>query len=143
MPTELPTFKGVMYVGLSVRDVRRSAAWYEQVMGFQREYENVGASRWKAAWDEVLLRHPDSGLLLGLLHHPRNTGAPFSEFRTGLDHLEFEVENPEALDAWRGRLDEFGIRHSGNRPHIVTFRDRDNIQLEFFYRVPPGSGPDV
>jgi len=82
--------------------------------------------------DEVLLREPHSDVRIGLLQHPENGGERFSEFRTGLDHVEFEVESPAALDAWRRRLDSLGIAWSGARAHIVTFRDPDNIQLEFY-----------
>jgi catechol 2,3-dioxygenase-like lactoylglutathione lyase family enzyme len=89
-------------------------------------------------WTTVLLRH-DSGRTIGLLQHRRNDGEPFSEFRTGLDHVEFEVASSEELDAWRARLNDLGINHSGAFAHVVTFRDPDNIQLEFFW--PGGMQP--
>ena len=38
----------------------------------------------------------------------------------------------EELDNWRARVDELGIPRSGAMPHLITFRDPDNIQLEFF-----------
>ena len=71
-------------------------------------------------------------LRVGLLQHPANEGPPFSEFRTGLDHFELEVATMPELDAWRRCLEERGIPHSGAHPHIATFRDPDNIQLELF-----------
>jgi glyoxylase I family protein len=113
-----PTFLGVMYVGLSVRDLARSATWYRDVLGLDVERQNIGGSAWSSDWDEVLLRHPDSGLLIGLLQHPANPGDAFSEFRTGLDHLELEVASQDELDAWRRRLDSLGVSHSGAHPHI-------------------------
>jgi glyoxylase I family protein len=129
----MPSFTGVLYVGLSVRDVRRSADWYRELFGMEVEKENFDSSSWPSNWDEVLLRHPPSGLLIGLLQHPQNPGEPFSEFRTGLDHVEFQVGSLEELHAWEGRLTELGILHSGiQQAHILTFRDPDNIQLEFF-----------
>jgi glyoxylase I family protein len=128
----MPRIQGVMYVGLSVTDVRRSADWYRDVLGLDVERERFAQDG--ASWDEVLLRDPTTGLLLGLLQHPQNEGQPFSEFRTGLDHVEFEVGTMDELDEWRDLLDARGIRWSGARPHIVTFRDPDNIQLEFFCR---------
>ncbi len=74
-----------------------------------------------------------SGLLIGLLQHPSNPGDEFSEFRTGLDHLEFEVSTRGELEEWLRRLDEHGVIHSEIKDeHILTFRDPDNIQLEFF-----------
>jgi catechol 2,3-dioxygenase-like lactoylglutathione lyase family enzyme len=61
---------------------------------------------------------------------------PFNETRAGLDHVEFEVPSLDVLDSWRHHLDAEGVKHSGSKPHIVTFRDPDNIQLEFFCVVP-------
>ena len=84
----------------------------------------------------MLLKHPASGLLIGLLQHPANSGEPFSEFRTGLDHLEFEVADRDELERWEQRLTAFGITHSGIKDHLITFRDPDNIQLEFFWPKP-------
>jgi hypothetical protein len=56
--------------------------------------------------------------------------------------LEFLVDRRNDLDEWAERLNELGIPHSGvthldytpNR--MLTFRDPDNIQLEFFWRAP-------
>ena len=107
--------------------------WYREVLGFEAERENLGGSARPSDWDEVLLRHPHSNVRIGLLRHPTNDGEPFSEFRTGLDHVEFEVASLEELDAWRRRLDiGRSSRTPGARPHIVTFRDPDNIQLELY-----------
>jgi glyoxylase I family protein len=126
----------IRYVGLSVRDARRSADWYRRLFGMQTVHENLGGSNWRSDWDEILLKHPTSGLLLGLLRHPSNPGEPFSEFRTGLDHLEFEVASGEELQAWQDRLEALGIAYSRVTDHIITFRDPDNIQLEFFWPRP-------
>ena len=66
----------------------------------------------------------------------------FSEFRAGLDHLEFLVPQRSDLDTWASRLDDLGIGHSGvKQPSytenaMLTFRDPDNIQLEFFWHAP-------
>jgi catechol 2,3-dioxygenase-like lactoylglutathione lyase family enzyme len=130
--TAPPPFQRVMFVGLSVTDLDQSATWYREVFGMVVERENIGGAGWAAPWDEVLLRHPGTGIRIGLLRHPANDGQPFSEFRTGLDHVEFEVGTMRELDDWRRHLDEVGVRYSGARPHIVTFRDPDNIQLELF-----------
>jgi glyoxylase I family protein len=126
----------VLYVGLSVRDARRSAHWYRELFGMETVRENFASSNWESDWDEVLLKHPVSGLLIGLLQHPANPGEPFSEFRTGLDHLEFEVASRDELERWQERLTALGIAHSGIKDHLITFRDPDNIQLEFFWPKP-------
>jgi len=123
----------VLYVGPSVSDARPSARWYRELFGMETIRETFASSNWASDWDEVLLKHPVSGLLIGLLQHPANPGDPFSEFRTGLDHLEFEVADRDELERWEQRLTELGIAHSGIKDHLVTFRDPDNIQREFFW----------
>lgn len=83
---------------------------------------------------------------LCLASHATDPGA-FSEFRAGLDHLEFLVTQRSDLDSWAARLDELGIRHSGVKEPaytanaMLTFRDPDNIQLEFFWPAPPTTKP--
>jgi catechol-2,3-dioxygenase len=84
-------------------------------------------------------------LVLCLVGHPGSDGEPFDETHTGLDHLELLVDSREDLAAWASRLDELGIAHSGvkeppyTRNAMLTFRDPDHIQLEFFWRAPPNA----
>ena len=135
----LPNVKRILYIGLSVRDARRSAEWWKALLGMEIEKENFDSANWPAPWNEVQLIHPVSGFQLGFIEHPQNSGEPFSEFRTGLDHIELEVGDREELEWWRDRLDSLGIPHSGitgpNR-HIIVVRDPDNIQFEFFLPKP-------
>jgi glyoxylase I family protein len=89
----------------------------------------------------VCLAEQFSGVELCLVDH-QSRQATFDEFQIGLDHLEFLVAHRGELDTWVARLDELGIPHSGVKepPYtanaMVTFRDPDNIQLEFFWRLP-------
>jgi catechol 2,3-dioxygenase-like lactoylglutathione lyase family enzyme len=129
----VPAITGLAYLGLSVRDARRSAGWYRELLGLETVREQLD----EAGQGAVLLREPASGMLIGLVAHPGNDGEPFSEFRTGLDHAEFGVPSREALQAWVARLDELGVAHSGIKQAalgaMVTFRDPDNIQLELYW----------
>ena len=124
---------------LTVRDPARSAIWYAELLGMETRYDHTsddGGMRY------ICLVEPNSSLTLCLVGHAENTGEPFSEFRTGLDHLEFLVASRDALDEWAARLDELGIPHPGvtdpdyTANAMLTFRDPDNIQLEFFWRAP-------
>ena len=108
--------------------------WYGEVLGFEptARYETEAFAR-------VILRHPDSGAILGLNRHTAPVAAePFDERRAGLDHLALRVPDRSALDAWVERFDDFGIPHSdvkhGAAPgsFLVTFRDPDGLQLEVF-----------
>ena len=135
----MPSISGRLEVNLSVRDPVRSAAWYTQVLGMQQRYDFVSAD---GRMGYICLVEPSSELVLCLVGHATNSGEAFSEFRTGLDHLEFLVERRDDLQEWADRLDELGIPHSGVKdpdytPNaMLTFRDPDNIQLEFFWRAP-------
>jgi|SRR6266540_4927184 len=135
----MPAITGRVEVNLTVGDPVRSAAWYGQVLGMRQRYDFMsddGRMRY------ICLVEPNSELVLCLVGHAANPGEAFSEFRTGLDHLELLVASRDDLQEWANHLDELGIPHSGVKEldytanAMVTFRDPDNIQLEFFWRAP-------
>ena len=79
--------------------------------------------------------------ILGIHQHKRPTSKePFDELRPGLDHLAFGCANRAELETWEKRLNELGIAHGGivdaSYGSGLSFRDPDNIALEFF--APPG-----
>jgi catechol 2,3-dioxygenase-like lactoylglutathione lyase family enzyme len=142
----LPEFSGISHVELTVRDVDRSAAWYERVLGMKRlgefpEFRTPGVS---ARVDQVM--HMSTGLTFGLIEHEVTEDGEFSEFRVGLDHLALTIESRDELDEWVVHLDGCGVAHSGihDMPYgwVVVFRDPDNIQLELF-AVRPNLGLDL
>lgn len=135
----MPSISGQIEVNLTVRDPARSAAWYAGLLDLEERYDSIapdGRMRY------ISLVEPNSGLILCLVGHEDTGGEPFSEFRAGLDHLEFRVDRREDLDEWSNKLDQMGIEHSGikepeyTQNAMLTFRDPDNIQLEFFWRSP-------
>jgi glyoxylase I family protein len=84
----------------------------------------------------------DGGMLFGLhAHTAGNSGDQADETRTGLDHVGFALTGSAELEQWRQRLDELGIAHGGiKKAHYgsgISFRDPDNIGLEFF--IAPGT----
>ncbi|HTL87688.1 MAG TPA: VOC family protein [Acidimicrobiia bacterium] len=130
-------FPPLTHIALTVRDLSVSVPWYERLFG-------VGGPVLDEDTD------PDfhhtvymlGGTLVGL--HQHATPAPqgdFSEYRVGLDHVAFGCANRAELEAWARRLDELGIEHGGIKDAAygsgVSFRDPDNIALEFF--APPGT----
>jgi glyoxylase I family protein len=133
----MPGITGQVVI-LTVSDADRSAAWYCDLLGMEETGRYVQPDGHVAL---VSLAELQSGVELCLVDH-RTRQAAFDEFRTGLDHLEFVVACREDLDRWVARLDELGIDHSGVKEPsftsnaMVTFRDPDNIQLEFFWRAP-------
>jgi glyoxylase I family protein len=132
----------IHHLGLTVRDVDASAAWYVEVLGFRRvgEFESPDGTRRK-----VFLRHIGLRARLGLTQHRPGGQDVFDETRVGLDHLAFAVADRAELDAWAVRLAAAAVSHSAVAPAnsipgaaVLVFRDPDNIQLELF-ADPPGS----
>jgi glyoxylase I family protein len=127
---------------LTVRDAQSSAAWYCEVLG---AVETSRYARPDGHIELVSLSRAHTGIELCLVDHGGESG-PFDEFQPGLDHLEFLVAQRSDLDDWAARLDELGVPHSGvKQPSytanaMLTFRDPDNIQLEFFWRARRGPG---
>ncbi len=135
----MPAITGRTEIALSVRDIEASAGWYQRLLNLEQRYDFTG--------DDGLMRYicliePQTEFTLCLVGHAANTGDAFDDVATGLDHLEFLVAERADLDDWAARLDELGIEHSGVKDFdytpnsMVTFRDPDNIQLEFFWRAP-------
>jgi glyoxylase I family protein len=133
----MPPIVGQVVI-LTVSDVGQSAAWYRDLLDMDE------TSRYVEPDGHVALVHlleRLSGVEVCLVNH-RSGQAVFDEFRIGLDHLEFLVAHRDDLDNWVTRLDELGIPHSGVKEPsytanaMLTFRDPDNIQLEFFWQAP-------
>jgi glyoxylase I family protein len=78
--------------------------------------------------------HPGTGFALTLLRHEGAHGGPFTELRTGLDHLGLVASSREELEAWERRFDEHGVTYTPIRDmelgHHLNFRDPDGIALE-------------
>jgi glyoxylase I family protein len=127
----MATIMGVHHVVFTVTDAERSAQWYSDVLGMkvvsQGDDDTVRGR---------LLIHPDSGLLVGIRQDLGYPDGPFSEFRTGLDHISFRVPSREDLEDWQERLSAAGVHFTPivDTPtgSVIVFRDPDNIQLEFF-----------
>ena len=124
------------HVAVTVRDVDASALWYRTLFGTDPVLdEHTDAGFRHVVWAL------DNGTLFGIHQHNRPLeGDQFSEFRVGLDHVSFGCENRAELQSWETRLDELGIAHGGivdaHYGSGLSFRDPDNLALEFF--APPG-----
>lgn len=129
-------FPALAHVAVTVSDLAVSVAWYTRLFGappvLDEDEESGGFHHSVFALD--------GGTLFGLHAHAGATPEhPFDERQVGLDHIAFGCTAHE-LPTWRDRLDSLGIAHGGIKtaPYGsgISFRDPDNIALEFF--APPG-----
>jgi glyoxylase I family protein len=131
----MPEFPTITHVALTVTDLNRSVPWYEALFGSRPVLdEDTGPFR-HVVW---LV----GGTLVGLHQFPDPTDAgPFDERRVGLDHLAFACATRKELQEWEERLKQLGVPNGGvvdaSYGSGLSFRDPDNIALEFFAR--PGT----
>ena len=124
----MPSITGGHHIALTVTDADRSAEWYSGLLGM---------SVLAAGDDETVkvrvLVDAASGWLLGLRQYHGREGDGFDEFRTGLDHFAFGVENRAALENWERELSARGVAYTPiaetSIGSVIVFRDPDNIQL--------------
>ena len=132
-----PGLTGLHHLGLTVRDIVASEAWYTRALGLARVFvEPHGTGDGYA----VVMTRPGTGLFVGLDHHPEAEGEMFSPLRTGLDHLALQVPRREDIDGWVAHLDASGVHHGAVLesaepvPHAqVALRDPDGISIELFW----------
>lgn len=131
-------FPALQHVAITVSDLERSTQWYSRLFGADPvlDEDEEGGEFHHTVFAL------DGGMLFGLhTHHGRESQDRADERRTGLDHVGFALSGTAELEQWRDRLDELGIAHGGiKKAHYgsgVSFRDPDNIALEFF--IAPGT----
>ena len=127
-------FPALAHVAVTVSDLGRSRPWYGQLFGSDPVLDEDTGPFHHVVW---LL----GGTLFGIHEHTDpSDSAPFDELRPGLDHVAFGLPSRSELETWAAKLDELGVAHGGivDAPYGsgVSFRDPDNIALEFF--APPG-----
>lgn len=130
------SFPAIAHVAVTVTDLPRSTTWYTALFGADPVLDEDDAS---GAFHHTVYAL-DGGQLFGLHSHPTSgNGAGFDERNTGLDHVGFACADRADLERWQTRLDELGIAHGGiidaDYGSGLSFRDPDNIALEFF--APP------
>lgn len=130
---------GFSHVRLTVTDIRRSKAFYDQVFGWpvavdaSEEVEEAGVKDSpERLFGGVIYRTPRGGML-GL--RPAGS-ASFDSRALGLDHVSFAVESVEELDRAAAALSAAGVEHGEVKRldrsgiAILSFQDPDDINLE-------------
>ena len=131
----MPEFPALTHVALTVSNLDHSVPWYQALFGSKPVMdEDTGPFR-HVVW--LIGGHT----LVGL-HQFRDpvSNEAFNERRPGLDHLAFACTSRAELAEWEAQLNDLGVAHGGivDAPYGsgLSFRDPDNIALEFF--APPG-----
>lgn len=130
----MPDFPALTHVAVTVSDLGRSREWYGKLFDAAPVLDEDTGAFHHVVW---LI----GGTLLGIHQHPTMSSKDaFDETRPGLDHIAFGCANRAELESWEARLNELGIKNGGvvDAPYGsgLSFRDPDNIALEFF--APPG-----
>jgi len=133
------TFTGVAHVAMTVSDMEATAAFWCEIFGFERQ-ARIDEPPGQQRHPRILVKHPASGLVLGI-HQPHGShGEPFDPNRTGMDHLSLTVPSREALGAWSEHLRAHGATPSPERDvgHacFISCEDPDGIQIELWCPKP-------
>ena len=129
----MPGFPTITHVALTVTDLATSRPWYTKLFGADPVLDEDTGTFHHVVW---LL----GSTLVGIHQFPDGKGGTFDERNVGLDHLAFQCANRGELEEWEQKLNGLGVSHGGivDAPYGsgLSFRDPDNIALEFF--APPG-----
>jgi len=125
-------FPSISHVAMTVSDLERSVPWYQQLFDAEPVLdEDTGPFR-HVVWSV-------GSTLVGLHQFPDGRSETFDERRVGLDHLSFACADRTELERWEARLNALSIAHGGivdaGYGSGLSFRDPDNLALEFF--APP------
>jgi catechol 2,3-dioxygenase-like lactoylglutathione lyase family enzyme len=126
----MSSFPGLAHIAITVSDLPTSTAWYSALFDSAPVLDEDEES---GTFHHTVFAL-DGGMLFGLhAHTGGSSGSTFDERQVGLDHVAFQCSD---LVVWRDRLDALGIEHGGIKTaHYgsgISFRDPDNIALEFF-----------
>ncbi len=124
---------GFHHITIRVNDLARSRAFYSALPGFHldQDFPDLGKLRYRIGQTQARL------VLCARL--PGSAGDQFDEHRIGLDHIAVGVtggraalqELESSLRASRAETEGVHLDRAGELA-MITFRDPDNIQWEFF-----------
>jgi catechol 2,3-dioxygenase-like lactoylglutathione lyase family enzyme len=130
--------EGIDHVALAVRDVERSAAWYVDVLGFERRYEGM--------WDgiPVFIGKGDTAIALFPVRE-RESQTAIRPDNSGMLHLAFRAD-ARNFAAAQTELNRRGIKfqfEDHEISHSIYFRDLDGNRLEITTYELEGRAPSA
>lgn len=130
---------GFAHVRVTVTDIRRSRAFYDQVFGWEtaidasEHVDEPGVRESQEQFYGGVVYQTPQGTLFGLRPVGSST---FDPDATGLDHVSFTVDSRTALEDAAAALTDAGIPHgeiidlADAGIAILSFQDPDDINLE-------------
>jgi catechol-2,3-dioxygenase len=129
----MPALDVFSHVSLTVTDPKRSADFYNRVLGTETTF-SYGSESGQIV---IVAR---SGIMIALRDHPGTPDDRFDPTRIGLDHLAFQVPSRAELAAWHTSLTAEGVTCSDIEATPLGFhlnlKDPDNIAIELFVANP-------
>jgi glyoxylase I family protein len=123
------TARGIHHVDLAVADVEASLAFYRGLLGPLGLAEEVRYPTYRGTEEVVYLVHPAHRRGIGL--RPADGGA-HTYYAVGVEHLAFEVESRDEVDAAHERCVA-----RGDRVHFPPEEDRDEEGYYAFFVFDP------
>jgi glyoxylase I family protein len=121
--------RGIHHVDLAVADVERSIAFYLDLLGPLGWRESVRYPTYRGTEEVVYLEDPTIGSMLGI--RPAD-GGTHRYYEVGIEHLAFEVDRRDEVDAAHARC-----LSSGWRIHFAPELDRDVEDYYAFFAFDP------
>jgi catechol 2,3-dioxygenase-like lactoylglutathione lyase family enzyme len=129
--------KGIHHVDLAVTDVERSLAFYVNLLAPLGWVEEVRYPTYRRTEEVVYLRNPETAVAIGL--RPADDGA-YRYYGVGIEHLAFEVDTPEEVDAAHERCVAAGaeVHHPPEKDsdiedyYALFVFDPDGMRMEVF-----------
>jgi len=112
--------RGIQHIDLCVRDVERSLAFYTQLLGPLGLEEDVRVKSYRGSEEVVYLRFGEQNLGL----RPAD-GGEHRYYEAGIEHLAFEVDTREEVDAAFERAQALGAR--------IHFPPEEDDDLDDYY----------
>jgi len=119
--------RGIQHVAFCVRDGGRSLTFYLKVLGALGLEEDIRVRSYRGTEDVVYLRFGEQNLRLRAVD-----GGEHSYYDVGIEHVAFEVERREEVDAALERCSEIGARI-----HYPPEEDRDLDDCYAFFVFDP------
>src|SRR3954468_12608785 len=135
--SEAVPLAGGHHLKLPVRDLQKSAAWYERTLGYVPMVEFVEQGRLMG----LALSHPNGGPQLALRLDPQR-----AEAVAGFDYFSIGVPTRAAIDALAAHLDRLDETHAGVHETAVGWilphlHDPDGHEVRFYTIERPPDAP--